>query len=179
MSFMLKYARLCMSTYFRVLSPAKTEAGSDASLLPWRSRSLWGGGRKTSGLHSFVIAAPLRVRQCVCARVSVSVLYKCVLYLKKQPRQSSTRVKGHSNMHLKLRSYTSYGNVQTHVYAVNEVCVPKNAFFKHASNMYIYIISHWHKTHNLMRSTHMMHKQVECIYSKTHTSSILSKCHSC
>jgi hypothetical protein len=28
-------------------------------------------------------------------------------------------------------------------------------------------------------SSHMMHKQVECISSQTHTSSILSKCHSC
>jgi hypothetical protein len=44
-----------------------------------RYRVLWEGGRKQSGLHSFVMAAPLRVRQCVCARVSVSVLYKCVL----------------------------------------------------------------------------------------------------
>jgi hypothetical protein len=68
-----------MSTYVRALSPAKTEAGSDASLLPSRYSCLWGGGRKQSGLHSFAIAAPLRVRECVCARVSVAVLYKCVL----------------------------------------------------------------------------------------------------
>ncbi len=30
-----------------------------------------------------------------------------------------------------------------------------------------------------MRSSHVLHKQVERIYSKRHTSSILSKCHSC
>jgi hypothetical protein len=68
-----------MSTYVRALRPAKTVFGSEDSWLLLRRRSLWGGGRKQSGVHSFAIAAPLRVRQCVCARVSVSVLYKCVL----------------------------------------------------------------------------------------------------
>jgi hypothetical protein len=77
MSFMLKKARVCMSTYVRALSPPKN--GSDASLLPPRSRLLWGGGRKQSGLHSVAIAASLCVRQYVSARVSLSVLYKCVL----------------------------------------------------------------------------------------------------
>jgi hypothetical protein len=77
-----------MSTYVRALSPAKTVAGSDTSLLSRRSRNLWERGRKQSGLHSFTIAAPLRVRQPdgACTRVSVRVR----AYLKKQPRQSST-----------------------------------------------------------------------------------------
>jgi hypothetical protein len=62
-----------MPTYLRELSLAKTEAGSeDSSLIPSLS-SLWKGGRKQSGLHSFVIAAPSRVSQCVCSRVSVRV----------------------------------------------------------------------------------------------------------
>jgi hypothetical protein len=68
-----------MSTYVRALRPAKTVAGSEDSWLPERRIHLWGGGRKQSGVHSFAIAAPLRVRQCVRARVSVSVLYTCVL----------------------------------------------------------------------------------------------------
>ena len=68
-----------MSTYVRALSPAKTVSGSEDSWLSLRLSSLWGGGRKQSGLHSFVIAASLCVRQYVSARVSLSVLYKCVL----------------------------------------------------------------------------------------------------
>jgi hypothetical protein len=61
-----------MSTHVRALSPAKTEAGSDTSLLLERERILWGGGMKRSDLRSYAIAAPLSVSQCVCARVSVS-----------------------------------------------------------------------------------------------------------
>jgi hypothetical protein len=60
-----------MSTYVRALRPAKTVAGSEDSWFQERTSFLWGGGRKQSGVHSFAIAAPLRVRQCVCARVSV------------------------------------------------------------------------------------------------------------
>jgi hypothetical protein len=47
----------------------------------------------------------------------------------------------------KLRTYTSYGNVQTHVYAVNEVLLPYNAFAKHASDMYTY--SHTNIKHTM------------------------------
>ena len=68
-----------MATDRMALGPAKSESGSEDSLLPLRKRTLWGGGRKQSGVHSFAIAAPLLARQCVCARASVSVLYKCVL----------------------------------------------------------------------------------------------------
>ena len=77
MSFVLKEARLCMSTYVRALSPAKTEAGSDTSLLRPRPRYLWGGGRKQSQAYtgSAFACTSVRVRQCVyvsaCARVSV------------------------------------------------------------------------------------------------------------
>jgi hypothetical protein len=123
------YSHTCMSTYVRVLSPSKTEAGSEDSWLWSRESSLWGGGRTQSDLHSFSISPSLRLRQCiqcVCARVC-----QCCTraYPKKQPRQVSTRVNGHSsanarNMHSKLRTYTSYGNVQSHVYVVNEVIVP-------------------------------------------------------
>ena len=70
-----------MPTYLRALSPAKTEAGSEDSWLWLRESSLWGGGRTQSDLHSFTISASLHVRQCiqcVCARVSVSVLYTCL-----------------------------------------------------------------------------------------------------
>jgi hypothetical protein len=66
-----------MSTYLRALRPVKTVAGS-ALPFSWLlrvERVLWGGGREQSGLHSFAIAASLRVRQCVCPRVRVSVLY--------------------------------------------------------------------------------------------------------
>ena len=122
---------------------------------------------KESCLHSVAIAAPSRVFHCVCARVSVRA---CL------PQETTTSIEdthhnGHRyasrrNMRSKLRTYTSYGNVQTHVYAVNEVLVPHNAFAKHARDIY----PQYQKTHTSMRSTHMMHKQVECIYSKTSTS---------
>jgi hypothetical protein len=89
------YSHTCMSTYVRVLSPSKTEAGSEDSWLWLRESSLWGGGRTQSDLHSFSISPSLRLRQCiqcVCARVC-----QCCTraYPKKQPRQSSTRVNGH------------------------------------------------------------------------------------
>jgi hypothetical protein len=135
-----------MSTYVRALSPAKTVVGSDTSLLSRRSRNLWERRRKQSGLHSFTIAAPLRVRHA-CARQCCTSA--CV------PEETTTSIEhthhnGHRyanarNMHLKLWTYTSDGNVQAHVYAVNEVLLPHNAFAKHANNMYIYshtIIKH-------------------------------------
>jgi hypothetical protein len=59
-----------MSTYLKEVSPAKMFDGSDVSMLFLRTRVLCRGGRKQSGLHSSAIAAPLRVRQCVCTRVS-------------------------------------------------------------------------------------------------------------
>ena len=110
MSFMLKHERLCMPTYFRTLRPAKTESGSEDSWLLSKERDLWGGGRKPSGLHSFAIAAPLRVRQCVCARVSVSVLYKCVL--------TSTSIEHtHHNGH----RYANAGNMPLHLLAYTHI----------------------------------------------------------
>jgi hypothetical protein len=94
-----------MSTYCRALSPAKTVSGSEDSWLRLRLSSLWGGGRKQSGLHSFVIAAPLHVRQCVRARVSVSVLYKCVLASRNNVNRAHTSkvtdTSNARNMHLK------------------------------------------------------------------------------
>jgi len=42
---------------------------------------VWGGGRIQSQAYTGSVFActSVRVRQCVCARVSVSVLYTCVL----------------------------------------------------------------------------------------------------
>jgi hypothetical protein len=96
-----------------------------------------GTREETVRLTLVAIAAPSRVSQCVCARVSVRVSqYVCA--------RVSVRV--------------------CFIWKRLNTC----------------LCPHCHKTHLLMRSTHMMmHKQVECIYSKTHTSSILSECHSC
>jgi hypothetical protein len=107
-----------MSTYVRALSPAKTEAGSDASLFIERLRTLWGGGRKQSGLNSFAIP-PLCVYVIVCARVSVCQCYTMVCLPKKQHgnrahASKDTDKSNAKNMHLKLRAYTSYGKVQKH-----------------------------------------------------------------
>ena len=85
----------------------------------------------------------VRVRVCQCvSAVQVRA------YLKKQPRQSSTRVKGHG-------------------YVICQTC-----------KRYVYIFPHEHKTNTAIRCTHDV-KRIECIYSQTHTSSILSRCHSC
>jgi hypothetical protein len=135
MSFTLRQARLCMSTYSRRLRPAKTVAGSEDSWLLKSQSLLWGGGRKQSGVHSFAIAAPLRVRQCVCARVSAAQVRA---YLNKQPRQSSTHTTTVIDIKCKEYAFQVAGihfisNSLNTCYAVNEVLVPHNAFAKHAS----------------------------------------------
>jgi hypothetical protein len=96
-----------MSTYSRALRPAKTVAGSEDSWLPLRESVLWRGGRKQSGVHSFAIAAPLRVRQCVCARVSA---VQVRAYLKKQPRQSSTHTTTVIDMQVEGKCFQSCGH---------------------------------------------------------------------
>ncbi len=132
------------------------------------------------------LVAPLRVRQCVCARVGVSVLYKCVL----------TSRNNHVN--------------QTHTPQRSKICKCKEYAIKVASihfiwkrlntclcckwstrtpegicqtcKRYVYIFPHDAQTSTTLIVYKWLLKLFNfqlCIYSKTHTSSILSICHSC
>ena len=65
----------CISTYTKALRPSKTEAGSDTSWLSERNRYLCGRREDRVRLTVVAIAAPSRVSQCVCARVSVRACF--------------------------------------------------------------------------------------------------------
>ena len=97
-----------MSTYVRALSPWKTEAGSDASLLPRRSRTLWGGGRETVRLTLFRHRNAFSCTS-VCSRADQcfsGVQVRADLKKQHVARQSSTRVNGHRDVKHKEYAFT-------------------------------------------------------------------------
>jgi hypothetical protein len=108
-----------MSTYVRALSPAKTEAGSDASLFQLRPSSLRQGG-KQSGLTLFrhrsaIACTSVRVR--ACQFVSAVQVHA---YLRKQPPQSNKHVKGQKNanarnIHLKYCRHALHFKTSQHM----------------------------------------------------------------